>query len=175
MAPVLRAHPELMLSFPRASTRAALDEIAAAVTRLAPKHGIDVRQIVLTALPNAAAPETIDAIRAAGARLALDGVLSSEGGLMALTSHQPDFIAIGAAVLGGERELAILDAAAGIAREFDIGVVVREVALPQHIELLRSVGVTTATGPAFGHALDARSIGELAAAAARAKPEARVA
>jgi hypothetical protein len=37
------------------------------------------------------------------------------------------------------------------------------------------VGVTTATGPAFGHALDARSIGELAAAAARAKPEARVA
>jgi EAL domain-containing protein (putative c-di-GMP-specific phosphodiesterase class I) len=117
----------------------------------------------------------MEVIRAAGVRLALGGLLSSEGGLMALATQQPDFIAFGAEVLGGERELAILHAAAGVARKFGIGVVVRGVEAPEHVEWLRAVGVTTASGPAFGHALNARSIAELVATAARAKPEARVA
>jgi EAL domain-containing protein (putative c-di-GMP-specific phosphodiesterase class I) len=175
MAPVLHAHPELMLSLTPVSTRAAVEEIAGALSRSMSKHGIDAKQIVFTALPNVAAPEAMEAIRAAGVRLALGGLLSSEGGLMALATQQPDFIAFGAEVLGGERELAILHAAAGVARKFGIGVVVRGVEAPEHVEWLRAVGVTTASGPAFGHALNARSIAELVATAARAKPEARVA
>jgi EAL domain-containing protein (putative c-di-GMP-specific phosphodiesterase class I) len=176
MAPVLHAHPGLMLSLPPALTRGVLDEIVAALTRQIAKHGVDARQIVLTARPRAAAAAaTIDAIGAAGARFALDGVLSSEGGLMALAAHQPDFITCSGEVLGGERELAILHAAAGLARNFGIGVVVREVELPEHVEWLRAVGVTTATGPAFGHALNARSVAELVAAAGRGHLEAQVA
>jgi EAL domain-containing protein (putative c-di-GMP-specific phosphodiesterase class I) len=152
-----------------------LNQIVTVLVQLMSRQGTNARQVVLTALPRAASTETIGAIRASGARLALNGVLSSDGGLMALATQSPDFITFSAEVLGGERELAILHAAAGIARKFDIGVVVREVELPEHLEWLRAVGVTTATGPAFGHALNARSIGELAAAAARGGVEAKVA
>jgi EAL domain-containing protein (putative c-di-GMP-specific phosphodiesterase class I) len=139
-----------------------------------PKHGIDARQIVLTASPGAL-PGAMDAIRATGARLALDRVLSADGGLMSLAAHQPDFIAFGSEVLGGERNLAILGAAAGIARTFDVGIVVREVEEPEQIEQLRAIGVTTATGPAFGFALNAKSIAELLAAAGRPEAAALVA
>jgi EAL domain-containing protein (putative c-di-GMP-specific phosphodiesterase class I) len=152
-----------------------LYEIAAAVTRLTQKHIIDPRQIVLTASPHAATPEADGAIRASGARLALEGVLSRKGGLMTLATQKPDFITFGSEVLRGQRELAILRAAAEIARKLDVGVVVRDVELPEHIEWLRAVGVTTATGSAFGPELNARSIAELAAAAARATAEERVA
>jgi EAL domain-containing protein (putative c-di-GMP-specific phosphodiesterase class I) len=175
MEPVLRGHPGLMLSLPCASARSILYEIAAAVTRLTQKHIIDPRQIVLTASPHAATPEADGAIRASGARLALEGVLSRKGGLMTLATQKPDFITFGSEVLRGQRELAILRAAAEIARKLDVGVVVRDVELPEHIEWLRAVGVTTATGSAFGPELNARSIAELAAAAARATAEERVA
>jgi EAL domain-containing protein (putative c-di-GMP-specific phosphodiesterase class I) len=175
MTPVLRAQPGLMLSLPSVSSAAALNQIVTVLVQLMSRQGTNARQVVLTALPRAASTETIGAIRASGARLALNGVLSSDGGLMALATQSPDFITFSGEVLGGERELAILHAAAGIARKFDIGVVVREVELPEHLEWLRAVGVTTATGPAFGHALNARSIGELAAAAARGGVEAKVA
>lgn len=175
MAAILNAHPSLMLSFTPVSSPETMEGIAAALARVMPKLGVDARQIVVAASPNAANTENAAAIRAKGVRLALDGVVSNEGGLMALATHAPDFITFGAEVLEGERELTILHGAAGIARKFDIGVVVRDVEAAEHIEWLRAVGVTTATGPAFGPALNAHSIAQLVAAAAHDRREARVA
>jgi EAL domain-containing protein (putative c-di-GMP-specific phosphodiesterase class I) len=172
MASTLAAHPELKLSLPAIRSGRVLAEIAAALPRLMPTPGIGVRQIVLTVSSNAATGDVIDGLRATGVRLAID--LSSEGGLVSLASVPSDFIAFGPEVLAGSRGLAVLRTVAEMAREFDTGIVVRDVETPEEIERLRTIGITTATGPVFGPALSARAIAALLAAA-RPQPQARVA
>jgi EAL domain-containing protein (putative c-di-GMP-specific phosphodiesterase class I) len=69
----------------------------------------------------------------------------------------------------------ILRALVGIARDLDIGVIMRGVAGPEQVERLRAIGITTASGPAFGPPLRAHMIAALVAAAAADAGQARVA
>ena len=184
-APILRAHPALKLSLPPIADHAALMRATNTLRRVLPRFSVLPGQVVMAASCGIAAPSELGAvfaaIRSAGMLLSLDGVDRGEGGgLMALAHYQPDFITISgdpAGVAGQAAEgLTILSAIVNAARELGVGVVVHAVAGPEEIERLRGIGITTATGPAFGPPLKAHAMAALVAAAAAApEPEARVA
>jgi EAL domain-containing protein (putative c-di-GMP-specific phosphodiesterase class I) len=170
-APILRVHPTLKLSLPSISDPRALTRLASSLAQALPRFSVQPGQVVAAATPAAdqATATALDNLRGTGIRLSLDGIASGGAGVMALGRHRPDFITIGGELAADPESdseaLTILEALVGIARDLDVGVIMRDVAEIEQIERLRGVGITTATGPAFGPPLKAHLISALVAAA----------